>query len=85
MKNGWVNLKIIKLSYNDAKKNKFILERMRWQTQKLKAIWMWLDHILYYNILIPYVCLSVCLSVWPFIDSAPEHDTDMRPVSLEQV
>ncbi len=28
----------IKLSYNDAKKNKFILERMRRQTQKLKAI-----------------------------------------------
>jgi hypothetical protein len=28
----------IKLSYNDAKKNEFILERMRRQTQKLKAI-----------------------------------------------
>ena len=28
----------IKLSYNDAKKNKFILERMRRQTQKLKVI-----------------------------------------------
>jgi len=28
----------IKLSYDDAKKNKFILERMRRQTQKLKAI-----------------------------------------------
>ena len=28
----------IKLAYNDAKKNKFILERMRRQTQKLKAI-----------------------------------------------
>ena len=37
----------IKLSYNDAKKNKFILERMRRQIQKLKAIWMLLDHILY--------------------------------------
>jgi hypothetical protein len=29
MKNGWMNLKTIKLSYNDAKKNKFILDRMR--------------------------------------------------------
>ena len=28
----------IKLSYNDEKKNKFILERMKRQTQKLKAI-----------------------------------------------
>ncbi len=28
----------IKLSYDDAKKNKFILERMRRQTRKLKAI-----------------------------------------------
>lgn len=28
----------IKLCYNDAKKNKFILGRMKRQTQKLKAI-----------------------------------------------
>ena len=28
----------IKLSYDDARKNKFILERMKRQTQKLKAI-----------------------------------------------
>jgi hypothetical protein len=28
----------IKLSYDDGKKNKFILERMRRQTQKLKVI-----------------------------------------------
>jgi hypothetical protein len=28
----------IKLSYDDVRKNKFILERMRRQTQKLKAI-----------------------------------------------
>jgi hypothetical protein len=28
----------IKLSYNDEKKNKFILERMKRQTLKLKAI-----------------------------------------------
>ncbi len=49
----------IKLSYDDAKKNKFILERMGRQTQKLKAIWMLLDHILYIfgycNVLIVYL------------------------------
>jgi hypothetical protein len=28
----------IKLSYDDARKNKFILERMKRQIQKLKAI-----------------------------------------------
>ncbi len=36
----------IKVSYDDARKNQFILERMRWQTQKLKAIWTLWDHIL---------------------------------------
>ena len=38
MKNGCESKNRIKLSYDDAKKNKFILERMRRQTQKLKAI-----------------------------------------------
>ncbi len=38
----------IKLSYNDEKKNKFILERMKRQTQKLKAIWMQQDHIYFW-------------------------------------
>jgi hypothetical protein len=33
-----VSRTIIKLSYEYAKKNCFILERMKWQTQKLKAI-----------------------------------------------
>ncbi len=36
--------------------------------------------ILLYNI---QKRLSVCLSVWTSIDSAPGPDTDMRPVSLE--
>ncbi len=29
--------------------------------------------------------MSVCLSVCPAIDSAPGHDRDMRPISLEPV
>ncbi len=38
-------------------------------------------NLLFYNILI----LCVCVCVWPAIDSAPGHHTDMRPVSLEPV
>ncbi len=29
--------------------------------------------------------MSVCLSVCPAIDSAPGHDRDIRPISLEPV
>jgi hypothetical protein len=40
---------------------------------------------MYWNNLIYNIqkCLSVCLSVWTFIGSAPGPDTDIRPVSLE--
>ena len=36
----------IKSSYDGIRENKFILERMRRQTQKLKAIWTLLNRIL---------------------------------------
>jgi hypothetical protein len=29
--------------------------------------------------------VCVCLCVWSAIDSAPGHDTDMRPVSLDSI
>ncbi len=35
---GESNKNRIKLSYDDVRKNRFILERMKRQTQKLKAI-----------------------------------------------
>jgi hypothetical protein len=42
---------------------------------KLKKIKGWSN--LYYNIIVLYV--------WPFIDSAPEHHTELRLASLEPV
>ncbi len=40
MKNSWVESKSrIKSSYDDMRNNRFILERMKGQTQKLKTIY----------------------------------------------